>query len=269
VADYLRAAERDLALGELDFAWTRGERALRAAPSLRERARVESLLGNVEHERGKPREALPHYRQAGELLQATGDTAAAAHQLGAVGRLLLAEGELTDALPELRGAVERAPNDLGLQTQLALALWQLGDGRGAVAILNWVLTVNGGHAEARRARGEVLADLGEARSAMLDLDRMTPGRPSTRAARGLALAVLGDHTAAANEINGAVADAQRSGPVLLYAARAFDLAGDKVSARERAREAIDATDPPLFPAHKQLARELAGHRPARSHPRRS
>lgn len=270
-AEYLRAAERELAVGELDLAWTHGKHALRAPSSLRERAQVESLLGNVEHKRGKPREGLPHYRQAAELLQATGDTAAAAHQLAAIGRLLLAEGELTDALPELRAASERAPNDLGLQTQLARALWQLGDGRGAVAILNSVLTIDGGLAEARRARGEILADLGEARNAMLDLDRMAPGRPFTRAARGLALAELGDHTAAAKEIDGAVADARRSGPVLLYAARAFDLAGDKVSAREWAREAIDATDPPLSPAHKRLAQELAEHRVGltRPYPRRS
>jgi tetratricopeptide (TPR) repeat protein len=272
-AAYLLAAERDLALGELDFAWTHGERALRAASSLRERAQVVSLLGNVQHRRGKPGEALPHYRQAAELLQATGDTAAAAYQLAAAGRLLLAEGEPAEALPELRAAVERVPNDLGLQTQLALALWQLGDGRGAAAILNWVLAVNGGHAEARRARGEILADLGQALNAMPDLDRTTPARPSTRAARGLALAQLGDHTAAAEEINAAVADAPRSGPVLLYAARALDLAGDKVSARERARESIDAADPPLSPAQKQMAMRLAGRGGkaglTRSSPRRS
>lgn len=270
-AEYLRAAERELALGELDLAWTHGERALRAVSSLRERAQVESLLGNVEQRRDKPGEALPHYRQAAELLQATGDTAAAAHQLAAAGRLLLAEGELADALPELRTAVERTPNDLGLQTQLALALWQLGDGRGAVAVLNWVLTVNGGHAEARRARGEILADLGEARSAMPDLDRTAPDRPSARAARGLALAQLGDHEAAAEEISVAVTDARRSGPVLFYAARALDLAGDKISARERAREAVDATDPPLSPAHKTMALKLAGHRMGvtRPRPRRS
>jgi tetratricopeptide (TPR) repeat protein len=259
-AEYLRAAERDLALGELDFAWTHGERAMRATSGLRERAQIESLLANVEHKRGKPREALPHYRQAAELLQATGDTAAAAHQLAAAGQILLAEGEVTDALTELRVAAERVPNDLGLQTQLALALWQRGDGRAAVTILNSVLTIDGGHAEARRARGEILADLGEARGAMLDLDRSTPGRPSSRAARGLALAELGDHAAAAQEINGAVADARRSGPVLLYAARAFNLAGDNVSAKDRAREAIDATDPPLSPAHRQLALKLAGRR---------
>lgn len=268
---YLRAAEGDLAQGELDFAWTHGEHALRAASSLRERAQAESLLGNVEHKRGKPGEALPHYKKAAELLLATGDTSAAAHQLAAVGQLLLAEGEPADALPELRAAVERAPSDLWLQTQLALALWQLGDGRAAVAILNWVLTIDGGHAEARRARGAILADLGEGRSAMLDLDRAAPDRPSSRAARGLALAELGDYPAAAREINGAVADARRSGLVLLYAARAFDLAGDKISAKDRAREAIDATDPPLSQAHKQLALKLAGRRLglAKPYPRRS
>jgi tetratricopeptide (TPR) repeat protein len=267
-AEYLRAAELDLARGQLDLARAHGERAgkflpessLQDASSLQERAQVESLLGNVAHRRGEPGKALPHYRKAAGLLQATGDTHAAAHQLAAVGQILLAGGKPTDALPELRAAVEREPSDLGLQTRLALALWQAGDGRAAVAILNWVLTMDGGHAEARRARGEILADLGEGRSAILDLDGTAPGHPSSRAARGLALAELGDHTAAAEEINRAMADARRSGPVLLYAARAFDLAGDKVSAKDRAGEAIDATDPPLSQTHKQLALQLAGHR---------
>jgi tetratricopeptide (TPR) repeat protein len=259
-AEYMRAAERSLALGELDFAWAQGERALRAAADLRERAQTESLLGNVEHRCGNSGEALPHYRQAAELLQATGDNAAAAYQLAAVGQLLLAAGNPADALTELRAAVDRTPNDPWLQTQLALALWQFGDGRAAVAILNWVLTMDGGYPEALRARGEILADLGEARGAILDLDRSVPDRPLSRAARGLALAELGEHTAAAREITGAVADARRNGPVLLYAARAFDLAGDKVAAKDRARDAINATDPPLSPAHKQRAKQLAGQR---------
>lgn len=267
-ADYLRAAERDLATGELGFAWAHGERALRAAAGLRERAQAESLLGNVKYRAGKPGEALPHYRRAAELLQATGDTAAAAHQLAASGRLLLAERELAEALPELRAAVERAPNDLGLQTQLALALWQLGDGQGAVAILNWVLSANGGHAEARRLRGEILADLGEARDALADLDRALPARPSARAARGLALAELGKHTAAAEEIDGALAAERHSGLVLFYAARASDLAGDKIAARDRAKEAINAADSPLSPTHKEQAQRLAGRRPGFAKPAR-
>ena len=93
---------------------------------------------------------------------------------------------------------------------------------------------------------------------MLDLNRALPGQPSTRAAHGLALAELGEHMAAAKEIDDAVASAQRNGPVLLYAARALDLTGDKVKAQEHARQAIVATDPPLSPRHMRLARELAG-----------
>lgn len=261
-AEYLAAAERELAGGELDFAWRNGDHALRCASASghRERAWARSLLGNVAYQRGRPDAALPHYREAANLLHAAGDTSAAAYQLAAVGRVLLEEGNAADAVPELRAAVERAPNDLALQTQLALALWQLGEGRTAVAILDWVLTFDGGYLEARRARGEILADIGEARSAMADLDRALPGRPSTHAAHGLALAELGDHTAATEEVNDAVASAQRNGPVLLYAARVLDLAGDKVSARERAREAIDATDPPLSPRHRQLALKLANPR---------
>jgi len=258
-AEYLDAAERDLAHGELDFAVDHAGHALRTAPSLRERAQAESLLGNVAHGRGKPDEALPHYQEAASLLQAAGDTSGAAYQLAAAGQAMLAGKHANDALPVLQAAVERAPNDLRLQTQLALASWQLGDGRTAVAVLDGVLNTDGGYVEARRARGEILADLGDARGAMLDLDRAVPDRPSTRAARGLALAELGDHTAATKEINDAVANAQRNGPVLLYAARALDLSGDKVSARERAREAMDATDPPLSPPHLRLARKLARH----------
>jgi hypothetical protein len=144
-----------------------------------------------------------------------------------------------------------------LQTQLALALWHLGEGRAAVAILNGVLAIDGSNLEALRSRGEILADLGDGSSAIRDLDRRSvPDRPSTRAARGLALAELGDHSAATREINEAVARAQRSGPVLLFAARASELTGDKASSREWVRLAVDATDPPLSESHRKVAGEL-------------
>jgi tetratricopeptide (TPR) repeat protein len=257
-ADYLRAAGRELALGDLCTARAHGQEALGAAATLRERAESESFLGNVHHRRGKPGEALPHYRQAAELLQATRDTSAAASQLAAVGQLLLTGGQPDESLVELRAAADRTSNDPWLQTRLALALWQLGNGQAAVPILDGVLASDGGYAEALRARGEILADLGkDPQGAIADLERTVTRRPSSRAAHGLALAELGDHRAAAKEIDGAVADAPRSGLVLYYAARASGLAGDRVSARERAKQAIDAIDPPLSPAHKRQARELA------------
>jgi hypothetical protein len=41
---------------------------------------------------------------------------------------------------------------------------------------------------------------------------------------------------------------------------AGNLAGDNVFAKEQAQEAIDGTDPPLSPPHKQLALALTGLR---------
>ena len=113
-----------------------------------------------------------------------------------------------------------------------------------------MLGIDGGNPEALRARGEILAYLGEARSALMDLNRVKQhDRPTTQAARGLALAELGDHSAADQEIKNALAEAPRNGPVLLYAARATALGGDKASAKELAMRAVDASDPSLSPQH--------------------
>ena len=168
---------------------------------------------------------------------------------------------MTNAVEELHAAVARLPNDLIVQAELAEALWQDDKGPAAVAILNDVLRLDGGNRAALRARGEILAYLGQARQAMLDLDRVAlKGRPSTRAARGLALAELGDQTAARREIEGALAEGRRNGPVLLYAARAFEAGGDDTAAKELAGQAADASDPPLSPPHQEAARQLAGWR---------
>jgi len=285
-AQYLAAAEWDLAHGELGFAQRHAERARDGAASLRERAQAESLLGNVAFRRGRSRGAIAdhqaqareHHRAAVSLFQAAGDTGAAAYQLAAVGRLHLAQSQASvalgqfeaaeshavAALDDLRAAVQRAPSDLVLQTQLALAFWQRGDGQAAVATLNRVLTSDGGYTDALRARGEILADLGYSHAdkkysnlALNDLKRVLPDHPSTQAARGLAYAVSEDYATAAKEVKNAVNGSQQNGLVLLYAARVLDLAGDEAAARERAKEATDATDPPLSPVHRRQAMKLA------------
>jgi hypothetical protein len=257
--DYLRAAERDLAQGETGLAQRHAERVVQARPSMRMEADAESLLGNVAYEEEKAAEAAPHYREAASLLEAAGDTSGAARQLAAVGQALLAQGLASEATSQLQASVDRAPSDPVFQTQLAQALWHSGQGRAAVAVLGGVLGIDGANREALRLRGEILADLGDARDAILDLERQSiPDLPSTRAARGLALAKLGNHSAATKEIDEAVARAPRNGPVLLYAARASALTGDKVSTGELAKRAIDATDPPLSRSHLQVALKLSG-----------
>jgi tetratricopeptide (TPR) repeat protein len=258
---YLREAGQALTLGELDLAEQYANCVLETSldTDLPLRARTSALLGNVAYEREKPIEAESSYREAADLFEAIGDTGAVARLLAAIGQTLVAQGCYQEAVTELRSAVGRMTNDTLIQTELALALWQLGEGQAAVAVLTDVLGVDGGNLEALRARGEIFADLGDGRNAMLDLNRVaSQAIPSVQAARGLALAELGDQPAASQVIDDVVDETTRNGTVLLYAARARALGGDKAAAKELASRAADATDPALPPPHRDLALQLAG-----------
>jgi tetratricopeptide (TPR) repeat protein len=259
-AEYVLSAERALTLGQIDLAERYAKDALHALPDtdLRQRGEVESLLGNLATERGKPGDAEGHHRAAARLLEAVQDTEAVASQLAAVGQTLLAQGQPADAVEELRAATDRIPHDPVVQTELGWALWELGQSRAAVDVLTSVLAIDGGNPAALRARGEILADLGDAREALRDLDRVQRhDRPSTCAARGLARAELGDWRGD-GEIERALADAPRNGPVLLYAARTEALGGNKAAALELARRALNATDPAPPPHQREAALTLLG-----------
>lgn len=252
-ADYLRAAELAIADGDLALARRHAAEALRSADNtdLRLCAEAESLLGNVAHAFRQPKEAEARYRAAAALFEALQDTPAVARLLAAIGQSLLAQGRNAEAVEELRAAVDRMPNDLTVQTGLGWALWHLGQQRAAVAILTGVLAIDGGSPDALRARGEILADLGDAEGALRDLDRVRKHpRPSTRAARALALATLRDLRAADPEIDAALTNAPDNGPVLLYAARVGALGGDRAAAADLARRAVAATEPAL-PHHQR------------------
>jgi tetratricopeptide (TPR) repeat protein len=263
MAGWLRAAERALTLGDLGLAQRHGEEILLTAPpdAFRVRAEANSLLGNIAHERGKLPEAERHYREAAGLFAAALDSGAVAQEYAAVGQTLLAQGRVSDAVNELEIAVRRLPSDFVVRAELAWAHWQRGEAGAAEAIFTDILAEDAGNASALRGRGEILADIGKGREAMRDLSRTVPhDKPSTRAARGLALAELGDHGGAIKEIEAAMAQAPRNGSVLLYAARAEALVGDQAAAAELAEQAINATDPPL-PIHQHdKALKLAGPR---------
>jgi tetratricopeptide (TPR) repeat protein len=259
--DYLVAAKRALNLGDIDLAERYADITERVAPgtALRLHAEAESLLGNLAYECDEFRVAERHYRRAAELFEAAGDSTSVAHHLAALGQVLLAQERFPEAADQMRAAVERLPNDPVMQTDLGRALWQVGQSQTAAEVLTTVLAVDGGNSEALRTRGEILAYLGQPRNALLDLDRVNlRHRPSTRAARGLALAELGDYSAASQEIKDALTEAPRNGPVLLYAARATALEGDKAAAKELAIRAVEASDPSLPPQQRRSTIELLG-----------
>jgi tetratricopeptide (TPR) repeat protein len=257
--EVLQLAGRALSLGDLDLAERYGRETLRVADpdDLRLQAEAQSLLGNLAHERGKPADAEIRYRQAAGLFETVRDRAAVACQLAAIGQTLLDQGRLTEAVTELRAAVDRLPSDPLLQNALGWAVWQLGQPRTAETIFTGVLAIDGGNAEALRGRGEVLADLGDSRGALRDLSRLASAvRPSARAARGLALAQLGQQAEAEDEIKTALTEVPHNGPVLLYAARAAVVGGDKAAAAELAERALTAADPSLPPHQRKAAQEL-------------
>jgi tetratricopeptide (TPR) repeat protein len=262
-AEYLRAAERALTLGDLDLAARHGEEILVTAPidAFPLRAEANSLLGNIAYEREKLALAEGYFRNAAELFEAAQMTGAAAQEYAAVGQTLVAQGRLRDAVNELAVAVRRMPNDYVVRGELAWAHWQRGEAGAAEAIFSDILAEDAGNAGALRGRGEILADVGRGREALRDLSRTASyDTPATRAARGLALAELGDYGGAVKEIEAALEQAPQNGAVLLYAARAEALVGDQAAAAEHAEQAINATDPPL-PLHQHdAAVKLAGVR---------
>jgi tetratricopeptide (TPR) repeat protein len=237
------------ALGDDDFDRSRrhAEEALRlSGDDLRARAEAESFLGDIAFLRGDHPGAETHYETAAYFSETFADPHVVSRLLAAIGRTMLAQGREAEAVNRLRAAVRRQPGDLTFQIELGRALSRSGQRQTAVAVLSDVLAIDGDTPDALQARGELLAELGQAAEALRDLDRVRSNRrPVTRAARGLALATLRDHSAAHAEIDAALADAPGNGPVLLYAARALELEGDRAAAAELANRADAATDPPL------------------------
>ncbi|MGI8329941.1 ATP-binding protein [Actinomadura scrupuli] len=257
----LRVAELALSEGEFGLALLHAEGAARLCgrDDMRIRAEAESFLGNIAHEQRMPEAAVAHYRAAAGMFEMVQDPAAVGRLLTAVGRLKCAEEDgAVEAVEELRAGAGRAPNDLTVQTGLGQALWYAGQPQAALAVLNGVLHRDGDTAEALRARGEILADMGDAGSALRDLDRLDRRiQPSTRAARALALATWGRIEEARRELADLAVDAEDTtddGPVLFRVARVQELSGDPAAAARSTALALAASHPPL-PKHQRAAAE--------------
>ncbi|GAA4959635.1 tetratricopeptide (TPR) repeat protein [Nonomuraea thailandensis] len=258
--EHLEAAAVALAKG----LWPEAERELRLAvqfgeeEDLRLQAEVECLWGDIAHARKDHERAGKHYREAAMLFEALQDTFAVAWLLAAAGAVLLRDEERgAEVMAVMRSAADRLPDDLSLQVQLGRTLWLLGRDDAAKAILGGVLAADAAMPQALRARGEMLADLGDVRAALADLHRVRGYRPpTTRAAHALVLSALSREGEGENDLLSALGDAPEHGLVLLYAARARAAQGDHAEAAALARRALTA-DPPLLPAQREKALQLS------------
>lgn len=258
-AEQLESARFALADGALDLAESTAQQAIRNCTTgdLRLRAQAESLLGEIAAERGDLAAAQKRYGTAAGLFEVLQDSATVGQLLAASGRLSLAENRFAAATTDLRAAIGRVPGDLGVQTDLARAMWHMGQPQSATALLDTVLAADPRLPEALRTRGEILADLGRHKEALRDLDEVRRNQqPGTLAARALALALSERLDAAEQEIADALANGPDDGPVLLRAAKVRVLAGDRKGAVQHAAAALAAAGEPLPPHLGDQAREL-------------
>ncbi|GAA0970177.1 hypothetical protein GCM10009555_018620 [Acrocarpospora macrocephala] len=256
--------QAELALAEGNLVVARGQAELAAsvtADDLQLNAEIESFLGNVAYKQDEFQRAVDHYEVAATLFTRLGDaTEAVGRLLAAIGRVRMYQGFPDQAVRELTAALDRVGGgDVSIMTQLGWALWYGGEPSRAKEILDGLLLQEGRVAEALRARGEILADLGEPAAALRDLDQLGPLQyPSARAARALALGQVGRRAEAELEIAEALSEAPDQATVLIYAARLRRLAGDRSDAAGLARQAL-AAPPPMLPVHlRVLAAELIG-----------
>ena len=252
-ASHLRIAVTAMAAGELVLAEKHAWQAIKVAGAedLRLQADARSLLGNIAFERGHLDIAQEHYWRAAELSEQLRDQSAVGRLLGAIGRMHAKQGHYEAALEDLLSAVTRAPGDLTLQTELAKALWHVGQAQAAAAVFGTVLTIEPEFAEALAGRGQIRAETGNASSALDDLRtlrRLRPGmglQPEVRSAYALALARAGRPDTAMEEVDAALASTPDNGPIFLRAARVASASGAVERATELLRRAMEANDPAL------------------------
>ncbi|MDT3444370.1 MULTISPECIES: tetratricopeptide repeat protein [unclassified Pseudofrankia] len=270
--DYLRAAEAALADGELDLARKHAEEAVRlAGGDPRTLGEAESFLGNLAFNGDRYDEAETRYRRAAVLFELVQDSTAVGMLLAAIGQLLLRAGRHAEAVSDLQGAVARLQGDRMLRVELAHALWQAGQLRGAEGVYGGVLSYAPATADALAGRGALRTELGDFEGALEDLDnlaRLRPaaaGSPEVQAARAYALAELGRIDEARALAGAALARAPADGAVQWRAAVVAARAGDTARAVALLRGALEGADPPLMPHQhtgaRRLLEELGGERP--------
>ncbi|WP_067482600.1 tetratricopeptide repeat protein [Actinomadura hibisca] len=271
--DAVRAAAAVLAEGDTDLAHRLAERAARLPDARgRVRAEIETLFGDIAYRRRRHGDALRHFSAAAALFDALPDRARVGLLLAAAGWAALALGRPDEAVSWMHRAADRDPHNDTVQTWLGTILGEAGHRQAALTVLDGAVRRADDPSEAKRARAEILAEVGAERGDRRSAERavrefalLDEGRipPSAQAAYALAQAVAGDAEAARREFKAAVTREPDSGEVLFRGARTHRQLGEPGEAAGLATRAVTADDPPLPPHRREDARRLLEELPAR------
>lgn len=280
-----RSTDEALSADELGTAWIAAEAALQAGDLITARhhaasiadqskrhgmerrfGRAHRLLGQIAQAGGDLESAEGSFRTALSAFMILEDDHAAAHVLAEMAGLRLGQGDFNGATELSRQALRRTPGDVAALTTLGYAQWLGGSPADGVTSFDQALTVSRNAVPALTGRGQVRADLGDHKGALVDLDRALAlgikpyDEADVRSARALALAGLGRFDEAESEIVRAVAlDMERPRTLLRRAlVRAF--AGDADEAHRDLEEVLSRTAAPVETATAR--RTLARLRPA-------
>jgi tetratricopeptide (TPR) repeat protein len=155
---------------------------LQAALSTKNNARAHNALGVIYGNAGHPEDAVLQFREA---LRLKPDISDARNIYPNLGRALMAQGQVQEAIPYLERAAELNPTIADTRHQLALAYFTVR--RNAEAITSWreAVRLDPQFEDAYFTMGMVLAGdrrIEEARRAFAEVLRINPGRKDARQA---------------------------------------------------------------------------------------
>ncbi|GAA2146595.1 tetratricopeptide repeat protein [Actinomadura napierensis] len=203
---------------------------------------------------GDLEEAARLLRTALSLYGAVDDLAAAKPLYAALIEVRFAQGDYGTAVDVAREALTVLPGNQQALLGLAYSRWYQGHVADAITVLSEAVADQPGGPTARRARGQILADLGRAMAALGDLDPEDDD-PDTRSALALALDALGRVEEADREMESALDLAPDRPRTHLRLARVALRRGDSSLARESLQRTL-AGQPELPPAHAAEAERL-------------
>jgi tetratricopeptide (TPR) repeat protein len=267
----LRAAEMALNGGDVELAGKHAEEAVRLAAEavqndsgepLRTLAEAETFLGMLARQQDQADLAEAHYRRAAAHFETLGYRSAVGRLRADIGALLVARGEIAQAMAELVSAAERLPGDMSVRVGLARAYAASGQPTAALSVYNNVLDVDPNHADALAGRGQLLIDLGDAAEGLAELDRLVRLHPdyrlnlAVRSARALALSRTGYVEEATAEVAAILPDVAEHGPALLRAGQVLLDSGKRDEAVDLLGRAVHARKPALRPYQRGVASQL-------------